>query len=156
MTRLASKHMRQQPPPQQAPQPSAPSNVVDPAHTAASEPLGHEAEPAKSNGHAKTRELERVIKLEFPVEFAGMTYDTLTVRRLKTRDLRVMDTERGEGMGHVEAGIRVLALICDVDEAIIDELDMVDYIQVQTAVADFFPQELVASLQAGLSRSPQT
>jgi hypothetical protein len=113
-----------------------------PAAHAAPQP---EQAPA-GNGAAK--ETNRVIKLEYPVDFAGEHYDRLTVRRLKARDFRAMDSVEAGGNA---AAIAMTALICGVDEAIIDELDAVDYMKVQEAIADFFPSALVTKLQAKVS-----
>lgn len=93
---------------------------------------------------------QRVIVLEYPVTFAGMDYHQLTVRRLKARDFRQLDVQEGGGNA---AAIAMAALVCGVDEAIIDELDATDYIKVQEAIADFFPKALVDKLSAPPSAS---
>ena len=89
-------------------------------------------------------EEKRVIELQYPVEFAGELYPTLTVRRLVAGDLRELDVVEGGGQAQ---GIAMAALICDVPEGVIDKLDLTDYFKVQEAVADFFPKALVDKLQ---------
>ena len=88
---------------------------------------------------------KKTIVLDYPVDFAGEHYTQLVVRRLKAKDFRQLDmtTEGGNA-----ASIAMTALICGVDEAVIDELDAVDFLKIQEAVADFFPQALVDRLQA--------
>jgi len=94
------------------------------------------------------KEMSRTIVLEFPVTFAGQTFEKLTVRRLKAKDFRQLDTL---SQGGNAAAIAMSALICGVDEAIIDELDATDYLKVQEVISDFFPSALVAKLQAKAS-----
>jgi hypothetical protein len=89
-------------------------------------------------------EMSRTITLDFPVTFAGEYYGQLTVRRLKAKDFRKLDTI---SVGGNAAAIAMSALICNVDEAIIDELDATDYLKVQEVIADFFPSALVGKLQ---------
>jgi len=91
---------------------------------------------------------KKIITLEYPVTFAGELYPTLTVRRLKAKDFRQLDTIEGGGNA---AAIAMASLICGVDEAIIDELDATDYLKVQEAIADFFPKALVDKLQSTAS-----
>ena len=88
---------------------------------------------------------KKVITLKYPVEVFGEMYTSLTVRRLKARDFRQFDVLEG---GQNAAAIAMAALVCGVDEGVIDELDASDYIAVQEAVADFFPQELVDKMSA--------
>jgi hypothetical protein len=78
------------------------------------------------------------LKLEFPVTFAGDRYEQLVVRRLKAKDFRQLDTLEGGGNA---AAIAMAALICGVDEGVIDELDAIDYMRVQEAISDFFPKD---------------
>jgi hypothetical protein len=125
--------------PQKAPAASQPKpnfDVVDPAKPEVKPPA------------PKPR--QTVIELEFPVTFAGQVFDRLTVRRIKAKDFRQLDVLEGGGNA---AAIAMAALICNVDEAIIDELDAVDYVKVQEAIADFFPPALVDKLQAKPSQS---
>lgn len=99
----------------------------------------------KAKPQPEPQQKKRVINLEYPVIWAGEDYGQLTVRRLKAKDFRVLDTIEGGGNA---AAITMAALVCGVDEAIIDELDASDYFKLQEAIADFFPQALVAKFQA--------
>lgn len=94
------------------------------------------------------KERTRTIVLEWPVHFAGEDYETLSVRRIKAKDFRLMDTMEEGGNA---TAIAMAALICGVDEAIIDELDAVDYVKVQEAIADFFPKAMADKLQGKAS-----
>ena len=102
------------------------------------------ATPQSDRTTRKSNSGSRMIELEFPIEFAGEHYTHLKVRRLKAKHLRKLDLLEGGGQA---VGIAMAALICDVDEGVIDELDMVDYLKVQEAIAAFFPKALVERLQ---------
>ena len=152
MTTRVSSKMR--PPTQHPPKPAheLPRLADAPVDEASDAKVASGA--AKTNGsNGQARESERVIKLEFPVEFAGFTYETLTVRRLKARDFRIMDQASDDNQGGHAQAIAITALVCDVDEGVVDELDAGDYLRVQEAIADFFPPELVARMQAKASAS---
>jgi hypothetical protein len=108
----------------------------------APDPLAPVSETKKS-GNGAVPEASRTIKLDFPIEFAGQRYEQLVVRRLKAKDFRMLDTIEGGGNA---AAIQMTALICGVDEAIIDELDASDYVKLQEAIADFFPRAMADRL----------
>lgn len=107
-----------------------------------------QAAKPQSGGKPSTSKPENhVMDLQVPVDFAGMHYDKLTIRRLKAKDFRVVDSLNREGGGPNANAIAMSALVCNVDEGVIDELDAVDYIQLQEVIADFFPEALVDKLQ---------
>ena len=123
---------------------TAPRPTQAPTH----KPQPQEAAPPKPKlADSKT------IVLDYPVTFAGMTTTQLNIRRLKAKDFKLLDTIPEGGNA---AAIAMTALICGVDEAIIDELDAQDYLRVQEIVSDFFPSALVAKLQSKASESLPT
>jgi hypothetical protein len=90
------------------------------------------------------------IELAFPVEVAGVTYSTLTLRRMRAKDALL-----AEGLENsAEAGFRLYAALAGVDRAVIAELDMDD---LQTLVERSVPLmgKRAAALQAALT-DPQT
>lgn len=95
----------------------------------------------------KPAPLRKTIMLEYPVEFAGETLTKVTMRRLKAKDFRAMD-DIPEGNA---AAIALTALICGVDEAFVDEMDIADYLKIQADVADFFPKALADKFQGAQS-----
>ena len=111
-------------------------------------PAAKPQEAAPATPKPANREKSKTIVLEFPVDFAGEHYPSLSIRRLKAKDFRMMDDIEGGGNA---TAIAMAALLCGVDEAIIDELDSVDYVRVQEAIADFFPQAMVGKLQGKAS-----
>ena len=134
MTQRPSAAMPQKAPAASQPKPDTPISqlaIEDPAKT---------AKPKMPD--------KKVLVLEFPVTFAGLEYTQLTVRRMKARDFRQLDVLEGGGNA---SAIAMAALICGVDEAVIDELDAVDYMRVQETINDFFPKALADKLQSKAS-----
>lgn len=92
----------------------------------------------------------RTVKLEWPIEYDGKVYDSVTVSRMTTRQVG----EFIEGKGRL--------VIFDVPSEVIDELDDDDAVEVNKAVEDFLPRRLrdiLASNRnsgAPTSQSPQT
>ena len=74
------------------------------------------------------------IPLTHPVTHQGQEYTELTIRRAKARDSR--DAQRGGGT-HADHEIRLFANLCEVAPAVIEELDMADYMAVQRAYEGF-------------------
>jgi Phage tail assembly chaperone proteins, E, or 41 or 14 len=102
------------------------------------------AMPPQSKPKSKT------LALEYPVNFAGLDYTQLVVRRLKAKDFRQLDLIEGGGNA---AAIAMAALICNVEEGVIDELDAADYVKLQEVIADFFPKAMADKLQPTPSAS---
>ncbi|WP_429885383.1 phage tail assembly protein [Geoalkalibacter halelectricus] len=74
------------------------------------------------------------IKLKHPVTVAGEEVKALRLRRPKVKDQLAAD--KGAG-GNAEKEIRLFANLCEVAPAIIEELDLADYRQVQEAYSAF-------------------
>lgn len=80
----------------------------------------------------------QTIKLKYPVENAGETIDSLTMRRSKIKDrllvakLKTSDEEKE---------IRLFANLCEVEPKVIEELDESDYANLQKIYLGFFNSE---------------
>jgi hypothetical protein len=79
---------------------------------------------------------DTTILLAYPVDHEGLCYEQLTLRRLTVRDrLAVQDRD----VSPARQEIALAALAAGVPEEVILELDIIDYDQVQRALAGFFP-----------------
>lgn len=74
------------------------------------------------------------VVLDFPVDVAGQKYTELHIRRPKVRDHLV--AERGSG-GNAEKEVKLLANLCEVSPAVIEELDAADYQELQGVYGGF-------------------
>ncbi len=63
------------------------------------------------------------IDLIYPVNVDAVTYTSLTMRRPKTKDSKLVAKSRGDDM---DKGILLLANLCDVAPNVIEELDEFD------------------------------
>lgn len=75
------------------------------------------------------------IKLQYPVEHNGTTYEELTMRRPKVRD-QLAATKKSGSDAEFEAAL--FADLAEVEPAVIEGLDMLDYTELQRAYKDFF------------------
>ena len=77
------------------------------------------------------------LKLKYPVESAGETIETLTMRRPKASDSR--DAQRGLRGPATPADmeIRLFANLCEVAPETIEALDMYDYTRLQEIYQGF-------------------
>lgn len=80
-------------------------------------------------------ENREAIKLTCPVVVDGIETDTLHLRRPKVRDLKLMDQHTGD----VNKGIHLLAALCEVPPAVIEDLDMDDFGKLSGKVEGFMP-----------------
>ena len=71
---------------------------------------------------------------EYPVVLDGQEVTELQIRRAKARDSR--DAQRGGG-GSADNEIRLFANLCEVAPAVIEELDMADYMRLQKVYEGF-------------------
>ncbi len=74
------------------------------------------------------------ITLKFPVTVAGNEYKTLDMRRCKVRDRRLA----GKKATAEEQELALIANLCEVPPEVLDELDSVDYKQLQDVLSGFF------------------
>jgi Phage tail assembly chaperone proteins, E, or 41 or 14 len=63
------------------------------------------------------------VALKYPVEFDAKKYSSLTMRRPKTKDSKIVAKSGGDEMSK---GILLLANLCDVAPGVIEELDEYD------------------------------
>lgn len=82
-------------------------------------------------------------KLQTPVTFGNKTYDSLTFRKMKAKDLSAMDVVKGSA----NKGFAMLASIAEVPFQVIGELDFDDLEGVQEVAAPFL-EKLLAKAEA--------
>ena len=75
------------------------------------------------------------IELKNPITVCGEVVTQLTMRAPKVRD--ILAGEKAFKNPGAEREIYVMALLCGVTPAIIEELDMSDYVRLQKASEDF-------------------
>jgi len=85
------------------------------------------------------------IKLNYPIESNGENISELNMRRSKVKDRLVV--AKMKNSPDEEKEIRLFANLCEVQPAIIEELDESDYATLQKAYMDFFKSE-------GISQEP--
>lgn len=74
------------------------------------------------------------IELKTPVEAGGQRIDRIEMRRPKVRDLLAAEKA---AKGDAEREIRLFASLCEVEPAVIEELDLADYGRLQEAYRGF-------------------
>lgn len=76
----------------------------------------------------------QTIELQHPVTVAGEEIKRLTLRRPKVKDQLAADKGTGS---NADKEVRLFANLCEVAPAVIEELDLADYRQVQEAYSGF-------------------
>lgn len=74
------------------------------------------------------------IELTYPIEIAGAKISTISMRRPKVKDQLVSEKA---GPTSAEKEVRLFCNLCEVSPEVIQELDMVDYLQLQKAYTAF-------------------
>ncbi len=85
------------------------------------------------------------IKLKYPVEITGESFDKLTMRRSKIKDR--LAVAKMKNSSDEEKEIRLFANLCEVEPKVIEELDESDYSNLQKIYLGFFSSE-------GMSQEP--
>jgi hypothetical protein len=74
------------------------------------------------------------IPLQFPVTVDGQEYKSLNMRRCKVRDRRMAAKQKTDE----DREIALIANLCEVPPAVIDELDALDYAKLTETLQGFF------------------
>lgn len=90
------------------------------------------------------------LKLQYPVTLDGVSYETLTLRRMKARDALVAEDETNKVM----AGYQMFAALAGVPVEVILELDMEDMTELGAKVAPLMGKR-GAALMAKLATAEQ-
>ena len=77
--------------------------------------------PAKQAGYTPPADAVARHELRFPIEAFGATVDVVGVRRPRGRDLREC-----EGLGRIEANLKLIERCCHLTGKAVDDLDAVD------------------------------
>lgn len=80
------------------------------------------------------------ITLQYPVEYGGVIYSQLVMRRCKGRDLKLARKQAGGDEAEMDSYL--MGNLCDVSVDVIDELDMVDFRSVQDGLRNFLGMSL--------------
>lgn len=76
------------------------------------------------------------LKLRHPFTADGATVTEVSIRRPKVRDIRVVETTKGEG--ELQQGIMTVALLTGLSVAALDDMDAGDFARVSEVVGGFF------------------
>lgn len=98
----------------------------------AAAPAAAEIKPATPT-FVNQKERFRKVPLEWPLEYDGKVYDSVTVRRMSAEDMRTFIA--------MEDGSTIFPMF-DVPNAVIEALDPDDDVRVNEAVQDFLPRAL--------------
>ncbi len=74
------------------------------------------------------------VELSEPVDIAGVKASTVTMRAPKVRDMLVMEKLGGSD---AEKEIRLVASLCDLEPAVIEDMTLADYGRLQQAYRGF-------------------
>lgn len=80
-----------------------------------------------------TDETKTDVALKYPVKIEGADVSVLHMRRPKVRDLRAAGAKKDA----VEQEIALFSNLCEIPPSAIEDLDLVDYTQLQTAYQVF-------------------
>ncbi|MFA5712137.1 phage tail assembly protein [Mycolicibacterium sp.] len=75
-----------------------------------------------------------IIDLKTPVEIGGRRIERIDMRRPRVRDLLAAEKA---AKGDAEREIRLFSSLCEVEPAVIEELDLADYGRLQEAYRGF-------------------
>ena len=81
-----------------------------------------------------SRNVVKTLELSEPIHDAGRTIDTLEFTEPRAGHLRVIDSTPGE----VGQAIKLLAALCDLSEAAVEEMKASDFQAASEIVAGFF------------------
>lgn len=85
-------------------------------------------------------EANTVFELKFPFEYRGARYERLTPRAPKVRDLRTFlkDLDRGDSINAME---KVIGNLCELDDKIVAEMDIRDFMPIKAWFEDFLKED---------------
>ncbi len=81
----------------------------------------------------------QTVKLKYPISVDNTNYDNLTMRRSKVKDRLAVSNMKNAT--DEEKEIRLFSNLCEVSPAVIEELDEVDYSNLQKTYMAFFGSE---------------
>ncbi|HGY0940917.1 TPA: phage tail assembly protein [Vibrio cholerae] len=74
------------------------------------------------------------VKLNYPIELGGKKIEALQLRRPKVRDQLIADKQN---KNDADKEVHLMSLLAEVETAVIQELDMDDYTEVQKVLVGF-------------------
>lgn len=125
---------------------------VEAQKKAEAEAANKPAPPAARLIEKPGKERERTIPLEYPVEYDGTVYETLTLTRLRGSDFSALAGMKGD-----EEEVALAVLMTGAPREVIKALDGDDFVELQEAVQAFLPRKLrmVAEQLSGTGQNTQ-
>ncbi|EGQ8056477.1 phage tail assembly protein [Vibrio alginolyticus] len=77
---------------------------------------------------------KKEVKLAYPVEVGGQKIEVLNIRRPKVRDQLIADKQN---KSDADKEVHLMSLLAEVEPAVIQELDLDDYTEVQKVIVGF-------------------
>ncbi|EOX3957946.1 phage tail assembly protein [Vibrio alginolyticus] len=77
---------------------------------------------------------KKEVKLAYPVELGGQKIEVLNIRRPKVRDQLIADKQN---KSDADKEVHLMSLLAEVEPAVIQELDLDDYTEVQEVIVGF-------------------
>ncbi len=79
------------------------------------------------------------MKLKYPISVDGTRYEELTLRRMKGSDMIAVGKLQTDGMSEAGITLALIALLCNIDEKVSNELDVEDIMALGELMESFFP-----------------
>lgn len=87
-----------------------------------------------------TKARDRMVEIDFPVEYDGKTYTEIRIRRISGKELQEFFTA-------MDASIITIPPVVDCPTAVWEAMDADDQEKVEKEALDFFPRKLTAFMQ---------
>lgn len=84
---------------------------------------------------------KKEVKLDYPVTVGSQTIEVLALRRPKVRDQLIADKQN---KSDADKEVHLMSLLAEVDPAVIQELDLDDYTEVQKVIVGFRQKRLAS------------
>lgn len=91
------------------------------------------------------------VQLASPVTHDGKSYSSITLRKMKAKDLVAGDLVEGEN----RRGFAILASVAEVPVAVIEELDIEDFAQLNEALTTLVGKRAAAAMAKAQSAAAQ-
>lgn len=73
------------------------------------------------------------IRLQYPFTLGGVTYDELTIRRPKMRDIKRSERHKED----LNKSLNMIADLAEIAPEVVEEMDPVDFAAISEVVGDF-------------------
>lgn len=114
--------------------------------------MAEEAEVKKEARIVSPKERSAIVPLEYPIEFDGVTYDTVTVRRVTAKEV----SDFIDVVAKSEDGADVKAPMIDCPQEVYEAMDDDDRLRVEQALLPFLPLRLKQGVALTLATATPT